>query len=195
MPAWALRAWRVVRVLMAVSFHGKAYTTPPTTLFVPGIADHGPFFRPDGLDNKCDHQHRVAAAIMSIGSAPGVNDHADQPRPAPRRKALLVSDANDAASVARGEGLAGMLASQGFSVSLLEGGAAARTLAGLSEVDARVTVPFDLCGRAGEELTNVCEATGVAGLYTYKSATGMFKKVRGLNDIVHVTAAHHILQD
>lgn len=68
-------------------------------------------------------------------------------------------------------------------MSSLASEAAPRALAGLSEVDARFLYPFDLSGRAGRELTDVCEAAGVAGLYSYKPATGMFKKARDLGEI------------
>lgn len=160
------------RSVMAMSYFGAAYTTIPTTLFIPSIARHGPFFRPgEGIKR---HRRSVAAAIMN-GASPGVHD-AHQ-RPSLRKNALLISDSSDVASIARGEGLAGLLASQGFRVASLESDQAPRVISGLLEADAAV-IPFDLSGRAGRELTDICEAAGVAGLYSFKPATGMFKKVR-----------------
>lgn len=162
-------------VMIGMSFFGPACTPPPTTLFVLSTAGHAPFFGPDEAIKR--RHRRSVAAIM--------NDYAHQPRPIPPKKALLISDSNDVASIDRGEGLAGVLASQGFEIASLSGGAAPRIIAGLSRFDAKFTVSFDLSGWAGRELTDVCEAAGVAGLYSYKPATGMFKKVRGLGEMVN----------
>lgn len=156
----------------------------PQTLFVPSINHHGACFRP-GEVIKYHHRRSAAIENMNSGSSPGVLGAYQGTTLL--KKALLVSKSGDVSSIARGENLAGTLASQGFRVSSLSGGAAPRIIEGLSDAEAKSTVPFDLSGWAGRELTEACEAAGVAALYSYKPATGMFKKVRGMGEIETAT--------
>lgn len=96
--------------------------------------------------------------------------------PPPPRTALLIRDMSDSASASREKIVADMLETQGFEVTALSGAEeAAQLFAGLSAEARTLTVLFDLSGRRAD--LSACEGAGLAGMYSFKQATGMFKKV------------------
>lgn len=92
--------------------------------------------------------------------------------------ALLLSDSDDC-STSRGDHIRQVLSSSGFDVrtfSNVKDGL--MDLPKASEATDATVVVFDLTGRGGHSLSQASEEAQVEGLYVFKSATGMFRKVR-----------------
>ncbi|CAM9701005.1 unnamed protein product, partial [Ectocarpus sp. 12 AP-2014] len=112
---------------------------------------------------------RLSCSVGAVGSPP------------PPRTAVLIRDTSDAASASREEIVAGMLETQGFEVAALSGAEdAAQLFAGLSGEALKLTVLFDLSGWRADRCA--CEGAGLAGMYSFKQTTGMFKKVFGADE-------------
>lgn len=102
----------------------------------------------------------------------------------PIRTALLISGPETSSAI-RGEGITNLLSSWGFDVREVGPAKEEENSAIVShEALLKLTVPsasssmvFDLGGRGGAALALACKEAGVAGLYAFRPATGMFQKV------------------
>ena len=99
-----------------------------------------------------------------------------------RIRTAVLLPGSSAAGVARGENLADSLASRGFAirtvkqheslVQYIENILPATTTAASS------VVVFDVDGRSGRDMAASCKSDArIAGLYSFRPATGMFRKV------------------
>lgn len=96
--------------------------------------------------------------------------------------ALLISG-TDGESAIRGESVERIMSSQGYMVRTLD--ECKQVVEGLraSLMGSSSAVVFDLSGYRGQELALGCEEAGVAALYVFKPATGMFRKVRSAREV------------
>lgn len=91
--------------------------------------------------------------------------------------ALLIGG-NNKASQTRLEHMTRILTSGGFEVRLVETCPRDPATTSISDTELRERFVFDVSGQGGHALLHTCEEAGVAALYIFKSATGMFRKVR-----------------
>lgn len=141
---------------------------------------------PSFFSNRQKYRCYTRPGGLNLLASAGSHDDGYNPR-----TALLIPGADHATTV-RGESIAQALSSQGFDVRML--GGADKSGEMTSAMVKELTVPrsdnmlvFDLAGRGGREMALACQEAGLAGLYAFKPATGMFQKVKSELDHPDIT--------
>lgn len=162
-----------------------------------------------GLIVKQGYDNRGCRTLLSQSFSPRMtpqselDDRGDQISPA-AHIAVLLRDSDSVDGGITEEGISHILSTQGFDVRVAPpSGDTSNTYtsdaAGLSIFlnDPNLTVSrscvyvFDLAGHGGRELTVACQEEGAGGLYAFKLATGMFRKVSACLCALVLSRSYH----